>query len=93
MTDTKGEGRAMYTATATGIGTRYGVNTMRNTNSKPKTQEELAQIAHKVRMLRNLTKQTGFFTTKSVGQMLEGLTADELVQVQELSEKNPPTAG
>jgi hypothetical protein len=92
MTD-KGEGRTMYTATATGVGIRYGVNTMRHTNSTLKTKDELEQIAHKVRMLRNLTKQTGFLTSRSVGQMLEGLTADELVQVQELSEKNPPTAG
>lgn len=81
----------MYTATATG--TRFGVNTMHSTNSRTKTKEQLEQIAYKVRMLRNLTKQTGFFTSRSVGQMLEGLTADELVQVQELSEKNPPTAG
>jgi len=52
--------------------------------NNPRNQE-LEQIARKVRVLRNFTKDTGFFTTRSVGTLLQNLSPDELVTVAELS--------
>ena len=49
-------------------------------------QEQLKQIAHKVSVLRKLTRETGFFTTRSVGALSAPLSPDELVTVAELSE-------
>jgi hypothetical protein len=60
-------------------------------NNNPQRQKELEQIAHKVSVLRKLTKETGFFTTRSVGSLLSALSPDELVTVAELSEITPST--
>lgn len=66
---------------------RSGADYMTHNNSPRQTQ--LEQIAHKVRVLRKLTKDTGFFTTRSVGALLAPLSADELATVAELSDPTP----
>jgi hypothetical protein len=54
-------------------------------NNSPR-QTQLEQIAHKVRVLRKLTKDTGFITSRSVGALLGPLNSDELAIVAELSD-------
>ena len=51
-----------------------------------RSKQELEQIAHKVKVLRAFTRDTGFFTTRSVGTLLQNLSPDELATVAELSE-------
>jgi hypothetical protein len=60
-------------------------------NNNSQRQKELEQIAHKVSVLRKLTKETGFFTTRSIGSLLAALSPDELVTVAELSDITPQT--
>jgi hypothetical protein len=50
-----------------------------------RSKQELEQIAHKVKVLRAFTRDTGFFTTRSVGTLLQNLSPDELATVAELS--------
>jgi hypothetical protein len=57
-----------------------GVTTMQTDR-----KQELEKIAHKVKVLRAFTRDTGYFTTRSVGQLLQNLNADELATVAELS--------
>jgi hypothetical protein len=52
-----------------------------NTIMQPQPQRDLAEIIDKVRQLQQLTKTTGFFTSRSIGALLNDLTPDELVQV------------
>jgi hypothetical protein len=42
---------------------------------------KLAAVVQKVRDLQELTRTTGFRTTRSVGEVLGRLTADELAEV------------
>jgi hypothetical protein len=49
----------------------------------------LEEIAAKVRRLRKLTEQSGFYTSRSVADLLRHLTPDELCQVSEMLELNP----
>ena len=51
---------------------------------------ELEAIADKVKILRHCTKETGFITTRSVGQLMANLTADEIVIVCTLAGITPP---
>jgi hypothetical protein len=53
-----------------------GVTTMQTDR-----KQELEKIAHKVKVLRAFTRDTGYFTTRSVGQLLQNLNADELATV------------
>jgi predicted RNA polymerase sigma factor len=48
--------------------------------NKPQTLEA---IIEKVKALRSLSKETGFHTTRSIGQLLGNLSPDDLVQVSE----------
>ena len=50
---------------------------------------KLEEIIRKVRSLRSLTKTTGFYTTRSIGVLLAGLSPDELVEVSEALELTP----
>jgi len=52
-------------------------------------KQELEQIAHKVKVLRAFTRETGFYTTRSVGALCQNLTPDELATVAELSTTEP----
>lgn len=54
-----------------------------------KRKEEVAEVIRKVKQLRQLTKETGFFTNKSVGQLLAPLTPDELVEVADSLQLTP----
>lgn len=45
------------------------------------TDQELQIIVEKVRALRNLTQTTGFKTSRSVGELLGRLNADDLAAV------------
>lgn len=54
-----------------------------------KRKQEVAEVIEKVKKLRQLTKETGFFTTKSVGQLLANLTPDELVEVHDSLQLTP----
>jgi hypothetical protein len=64
-------------------------NRQQGVSMQPNRKEELAKIAHKVKVLRAFTKDTGFFTTRSVGQLLQNLSPDELATVAELSTAEP----
>ena len=55
-------------------------------------RQELQQIAHKVKVLRAFTRDTGFFTTRSVGTLLQNLSPEELVIIAELSATEPQPA-
>jgi hypothetical protein len=55
----------------------------------PKRKEEVAEVIRKVQKLRNLTKETGFYTTRSVGQLLANLTPDELCEVNDAIQLTP----
>ncbi len=52
-------------------------------------KQDVAEVIRKVQMLRKLTKETGFFTNRSVGQLLANLTPDELVEVAESLQLTP----
>jgi hypothetical protein len=50
-------------------------------------KRDLTQIIDKVRKLKQLTRDTGFHTTRSIGALLADLSPDELVEVQSALEK------
>jgi hypothetical protein len=50
---------------------------------------ELEEVIRKVTLLRKLTKETGFYTTKSVGMLLAQLSPDDLCAVAERLELSP----
>jgi hypothetical protein len=54
--------------------------TDRNDTRAP-LRPDLQEMVDKVRALRELTQTTGFKTSRSVGDLLGRLTADELSQV------------
>lgn len=68
----------------TPIFNRKGV-VMPATNVRP----PLNEIVRRVRALRALSKATGFSTNRTVGEMLEKLSQDELVSVGEVFLLNP----
>lgn len=53
---------------------------MNQTNQKPLTPK-LAEVVQKIRDLQALTVKTGFKTTRSQGEILGRLNADELAEV------------
>jgi negative regulator of replication initiation len=53
------------------------------TKEAPSVNKDLQEIIDKVRKLQQLTKSTGFHTTRSVAQLMANLTPDELVTVSE----------
>ena len=55
-----------------------GVRTMHNRNLS------LEEIARRIRALRALSTATGFSTNRSVGELLDKLSQDELVKVGEM---------
>lgn len=57
-----------------------GVRTMHN-NTRNLSLEE---IVRKVRALRALSNATGFSTNRSVGELLDKLSQDELIKVGEM---------
>ena len=54
-----------------------------------KRKQEVAEVISKVKKLRQLTKETGFFTTKRVGQLLAPLSPDELCEVNDAIQLTP----
>ena len=56
-----------------------GVRTMHNN-----TTRTLEEIVRRVRALRALSTATGFSTNRSVGELLDKLSQDELVKVGEM---------
>jgi hypothetical protein len=50
------------------------------------TNNKIEEVIKKVRSLRALSKETGFFTNRSVGALLVNLSPDELVQVSDALE-------
>ena len=62
-----------------------GVITMPHTQLTP----ELAEVVRKIHALRTVTKTTGFFTTKSIIEILEKLSQDDLVAVGEALKLKP----
>jgi hypothetical protein len=72
-------------ATAT-LGT-IGVRIMPQT--KPPMRPELADIVRQIRALRTITKQTGFITNRSIGNMLSRLSVADLVAVGEALQIKP----
>ena len=51
--------------------------------------KDLTSIIDKVRHLQELTRTTGFHTTRSIGALLADLTPDELVEVNKALTLNP----
>jgi hypothetical protein len=47
----------------------------------PMKKRDLTEVIEKVRKLQQLTKQTGFHTSRSVADLLRDCTPDELVEV------------
>ncbi len=58
-----------------------GVRTMHNNTSRNLSLDE---IVRKVRALRALTTATGFSTNRSVGELLDKLSPDDLIKVGEM---------
>lgn len=54
---------------------------MADTNTKP---VNLAEIARKIRALRTLSQMTNYSLNRTIGQLLDRLNEDQLVQVGEL---------
>lgn len=73
-------------ATATNTGLFMPSDNINHAVISPKLKE----IIQKVRSLRSLTKNTGFYTTKSIGALLSNLSPDELVVVAESLELTTP---
>ena len=64
------------------LSTRFQPIYNRNREATPmKKQNNLQEIIEKVRHLQELTRTTGFHTTRSVGMLLANLSPDELVEV------------
>ena len=59
---------------------------MMQNNRQPTT---LNEIARRIRALRALSQVSNYSTNRTVGEMLDHLTADELVTVGELLMLNP----
>lgn len=59
-----------------------GVNVMPNANLKP----ELAEIVRKIKALRTVNKMTGFVLSRTIGDLLRPLSADDLVAIGEALE-------
>jgi hypothetical protein len=59
--------------------------------SMPQTQltPELAEVVRKIHALRTVTKTTGFFTTKSIIEILGKLSTDDLTAVGEALQLKP----
>jgi hypothetical protein len=55
--------------------------TDRNELTRAPLRPELQETVNKVRALRDLTRSTGFQTSRSVGQLLGRLSADDLAIV------------
>ncbi len=49
----------------------------------PSLTPKLANVVEKIQNLQRLTVSTGFKTNRSQGELLTGLTSDELSQVSE----------
>ena len=62
-----------------------GVMTMPQTQLTP----ELADVVRKIHALRTVTKTTGFFTTKSIIDILSKLSQDDLISVGEALKLKP----
>lgn len=52
-------------------------------------KRDLQSIIEKVRHLQELTRSTGFHTTRSIGAVLADLSPDELVEVNKALTHNP----
>lgn len=50
---------------------------------------ELAEVVRKIHALRTVTKTTGFFTTKSIIDILSKLSPDDLIAVGEALKLKP----
>ena len=70
------------------LNTRFQPIYNRNKEATSMTKD-LQPIIEKVRKLQQLTKTTGFHTTRSIGQLMADLTPDELVEVSEALHLTP----
>jgi hypothetical protein len=61
----------------------------KGTTMKKEERNNLQDIIAKVRKLQELTRTTGFHTTRSIGLLLAHLTPDELVEVSEALHLSP----
>lgn len=69
----------------------YNRTSTRNTEIQPKENtmsNDLKTIIEKVIKLQQLTKTTGFHTTRSISQLMANLTPEELVLVSEALHTN-----
>jgi hypothetical protein len=53
------------------------------TGAKSMQNSNLSEIVRKIRALRALTRSTGFSTNRTVGQMLDRLSEDDLIKLGE----------
>jgi hypothetical protein len=67
--------------------TPQGVKAMLHTQTQLKP--ELAAVVRKIHALRTVTKTTGFFTTKTIIDILGKLSPDDLVAVGEALQLKP----
>ena len=58
-----------------------GAHMVRNNN--------LPELAHKIRALRALSKETSYSLNRTIGEMLDKLSPDELVKLGELFMSEP----
>lgn len=58
-------------------------------NTQTQLTPELADVVRKILALRAVTKTTGFFTTKTMIDILEKLSPDDLVAVGEVLKLKP----
>jgi hypothetical protein len=66
---------------------RTGVQAMPNTQTQ--LTPELAEVVRKIHALRTVTKTTGFFTTKTIIDILGKLSEDDLIAVGEALKLKP----
>ncbi len=74
---------ATYSNNITPSVIRNGVESMNNPKPTNLSQVELKEVLRKIHALRRVTKTTGFFTTHSIVELLNKLSADDLIAVGE----------
>ena len=52
-------------------------------NTQQTLKPSLVEIVRKIHALRTVTKKTGFLTNRTIGEMLRGLSTEDLIAVGE----------
>jgi len=73
------------------LNTRFQPIYDRSRGTPMKKENNMQDIIEKVRRLQELTRTTGFHTTRSVGMLLANLSPDELVEVSKALHLSPTT--